>query len=748
MPARPGSRPTMRRISVVVALATLTLAGVRAAGPEVWRAATQAEFLKGDLEQVAVDEHGRLTLGPTIARVYDAGVPVVWTAVSDAAGVTYLGTGNDGKVMKVDASGRGSVFFDAQELQVHALALAPGGGLYVGTSPDGRVYKVDAAGNATPFFDPEEKYIWAIAVDGSGRLSVATGDPKGRVYRVTPQGAATPFYTSGATHVVAMTVDAERRLVVGTESPGRVFRLNADGRPFLLLDTTLQEVRALRTDRDGRIYVVAQARRTGSDTGGGDAAPAPAPEAPRAPVPTVTVSITSMSVADPPPAAAASSRSESGPVTGAIFRIDADSASEQIWETRDETPYDVLPLDEGGVLVATGHQGKIFRLDGEPVRATLLGRVPGRQAVQFTSVAGRTLVATANIGALVRVERTPAERGTYTSDVRDAKAVSRWGTLAWRATAPAGTRVEVATRSGNTPTPDDGWSEWSAVHTNGDGSPITSPSARYLQWRMTLSGKGASPVVTSISAAYLQRNQRPAVTGLVLHPPGVVFQKPFSTGETEIAGYRAEAAEKRLSNQGQPPPSTGAPTLGRRTYQQGLQTIVWKGDDANGDDLAYDVAYRREGDTAWTTLASGLTDAIYVWDTSSVPSGSYVVRIGATDAPSQPAAAALRGEVESSLVQVDSVAPVVTIKNVTRNGERVSVAVEIRDQHSAIQKLEYAIDGGAWEAAYPADGLLDSRSETLALSLPASVVGKALVVRATDALHNVGVGDSRLQPQP
>lgn len=736
----------MRRIPVAVALATLALVSARAAGPESWRAATQAEFLKGNLDQVALDEHGRLTLGPAIATVYEAGVPVVWTAVSDTAGTTYLGTGNDGKVMKVDASGRGSVFFDAAELQVYALALAPGGGLYVGTSPDGRVYKLDPAGQATPFFDPDEKYIWALATDDAGRLYVATGDPKGRVYRVSPQGTGEPFYTSGATHVVSMALDQERRLVVGTESPGRVFRLNAEGRPFLLLDTGLQEVRAIRADRRGRLYAAAQARRVGDGGGSGDTPPTPTPEAPRAPIPTVTVSITSMSVAEPPPAAGTTPRSESGPVTGAIFRIDADGASEKIWETRDETPYDVSPLDDGAVLVATGHDGKLYRLDGEPVRATLLGRVPGRQAVQFVSAAGRTLVATANTGALVRVERTPAERGTYVSEVRDAKSVARWGTMTWHAATPAGSRVEVATRSGNTPTPDDSWSEWSAAYTNADGSPVTSPPARYLQWRVTLSGKGTTPMVTSVAAAYLQRNQRPTLSGLVIHPPGVVFQKPFSTGETEIAGYKVEAAEKRLSNQGQPPPSTGAPTLGRRTYQQGLQTIVWKGDDANGDDLVFDVAYRREGDAAWTTVATDLTDAIYVWDTSSVPSGSYVIRIGASDSPSQPAASALRGEIESSIVEVDSVPPTVTIKSVTRAGDRLNVAVEIRDQQSAIEKLEYAVDGGAWQAAYPADGMLDSKSETVALSLPASDVGKTIVVRATDVLHNVGVGDVKLRP--
>ena len=120
---------------------------------------------------------------------------------------------------------------------------------------------------AQTFFDPVEKYIWALATDSTGRLLVATGDPKGRVYRVAPTGAAEPLYTSSAAHVVSMTFDAERQLVVGTESPGRVFRIDADNRPFLLLDTNLQEVRALRPDGRGRIYGAAQARRPCRGTG-------------------------------------------------------------------------------------------------------------------------------------------------------------------------------------------------------------------------------------------------------------------------------------------------------------------------------------------------------------------------------------------------------------------------------------------------------------------------------------------------
>ncbi|MGD9902302.1 MAG: hypothetical protein AB7U83_02435 [Vicinamibacterales bacterium] len=712
------------------------------AGPQFWRAATQADFLKGDLEALAVDEHGRLTLGPTIARVYDAGVPFVWTAASGPGGVVFLGTGNDGKVFKVDADGRGALFYDAPELQVHALLPRPDGSLLVGTSPDGRVYQVDAAGTAREFFDPEEKYIWALAADQAGRVYVATGDPKGRVYRLAADGTGGAHYTSSSAHVMTLLPDGDR-LVVGTEGPGRVFRLDADGRPFLLLDTGLQEVRAVRRDGEGRLFVVAQARRSGGGDGGSEPFAVPEPARP-APVPTVTTEITAVAVVDMAAAAASAPSRPAGPAAGALFRINTDGTWDELWEAREDAPYDVALEGRDTLLVATGHKGKLYRLSGDPLRASLVGRVPGQQGVQLLAVAGRTLVAASNAGALVRVDAGHAERGTYLSDIRDARTVATWGMVSWRATVPAGGGVEVSTRSGNTATPDDAWSAWSAPYASSEGSAVTSPAARYLQWRVVLTGKGDSPVVTSLQVAYLQRNQRPVVSGLVVHPPGVVFQKPFSTGETEIAGYQADVLERQLANQGQPAPSTGAPSLGRRTYQRGLQTLVWKGDDPNGDDLTFSVAYRREGDTTWRTLVAGLTDPIYVWDTTAVPSGSYVIRIAATDAEAQPAATALTGELESAVIDVDNEPPVLTAGAVRRDGDRLIVTVNVRDGQSAVGGIEYALDGRTWLAAWADDGLLDGRHETTTLRLPADRAGQAVVVRATDALQNTGTVTVRL----
>jgi glucose/arabinose dehydrogenase len=127
----------LRGLAVGLALFLCTPALM--ATPGFWQAATQADFLRGDVDQLSIDEHGRLALGPEVQRVFDGAVSVVWAMAALPDGTIYLGTGNDGKVFKVAAGGMGTLFYDSPELEVHALTPAPDGGLYIGTSPDGRV---------------------------------------------------------------------------------------------------------------------------------------------------------------------------------------------------------------------------------------------------------------------------------------------------------------------------------------------------------------------------------------------------------------------------------------------------------------------------------------------------------------------------------------------------------------------------------------------------------------------------------
>jgi len=715
------------------------------AAPGFWQAATQADFLKGEVDQLSIDEHGRVTLGPELTRVHDAAAPFVWTIVAGGDGAWYLGTGNDGKVIRVDGKGQGSVFYDSTEMEVHALAVAPNGGLYVGTSPDGRVYRVDAKGQATTFFDPDDKYIWSLAVDRDGSVYVGTGD-KGTVYKVSADGKGQKFFASKTAHAVSLAFDQNRQLLVGTGAPGRVFRVDSTGKGFLLLDTTYQEIHALRVDPKGVIYAAAQ---SGRPSGASDSLPestvGPPPVTPS--IPNVSTEITSISVVDVGGSQSSSSSSASdrrNTMTGAVYRVQPDGLWDELWSTKDDAPYDVSIENDGAVLVATGAKGKLFRLSGNPVSPVLLTRVPAQQATMIARAGDRTFVATANPGLLMALATTRAARGTFESDVKDARLVSTWGVVSWRATAPAGTKVEISTRSGNTKTPDDAWSEWSAVYTNPQGSQITSPKARYLQWRAVLTGTAAAaPMLTSLSSAYLPRNIRPQVESITVHPAGVVFQKPFSSGETEIAGLDDDAQDKRAAANASA--GAGTPQLGRKIFQRGLQTFQWKADDDNNDELSYDVFYRREGDTTWRALKSDLRETLLVWDTSSVPNGTYVLKVAASDRKSNPPDSALTGELESSSFEIDNVAPTVQIGALRRDGTRFVVPADVRDGDSPIAKVEYSLDAQRWQTAFPRDGILDGRQEGFDIRLDADAGGRTLVIRATDALGNVGIGQVVVQ---
>jgi sugar lactone lactonase YvrE len=722
------------RAAVLALVVCATAAAVQAALPTFWQVSTEAEFLRGDVENLSIDAYGRLTLGPTSTPIYESSAPFVWVAITAPDGAVYAGSGNEGHVYKVDASGRGSIFFDAEELEVHALAAAPGGGIYVGTSPDGRIYKIDPSGKAATFFDPADRYIWSLAVDAAGNVFAGTGD-KGVIYKITPDGKGTPFYSTKATHAMSLAFDRDGRLLAGTESPGRVFRIDASGKPFVLLDSSYNEIRTIRVDERGNIYVAAVSGRPGTAP---SASPEPAP-APVTLTPSVSTDFSVVAVVDGgggagTPASPAPARQ--GPAAGAVFRIAPDGAWDLVWESREDTPYDIAFEPGGNLLVATGNKGKLYRLSGDPFQPTLVARANAQQITTLLGDrGGQMLFTTSNPGKLLRLSAQRADKGTYISDVRDAQTVAAWGTIKWQATIPAGTSLEISTRSGNTRTPDETWSDWSAAYGDRDGSPVTSPRARYLQWRAVLTASRAdAPLLTSVTAAYLPRNMRPRVTAITIHPPGTVFTRPFPT-DPEIAGFDGDVPERRAAQPS--PPSQTAPTLGRRTYQKGLLTFIWRAEDDNRDELSYDISYRREGETAWKPLRRGLTDSILVWDTTSVPNGRYTVRVVAADTPSNSPATALTGAMESTAFEIDNAPPAITVASVRRDGPRTVIAFDVRDEHSSVQKADYSLDGDRWLTIYPRDGIADSRFEQFELVLEGDAAVRGVIIRASDSLNNV-----------
>jgi hypothetical protein len=744
---------TTVRAFVCAVLAGAAWAGVSAAAPTFWTVSSQADFLKGDVEDLSIDSDGRVFPGPSASLIAETAAPFLWTVASGSDGTLWAGSGNEGKVLKIGKDGKPTTFFDAAELEVHAIAAAPNNGLYVATSPDGKIYNVAPDGTAKTFFDPDDKYIWAIAVDRSGNVYAATGD-KGQIYKITPDGQSSKFYKANVTNVVSLGFASNGDLIAGTESPGRVFRIDQHGKAFVLLDSPYREIHKIRVAEDGTIYAAA-IRGSASPSGGDDrSADQPAaPEPARPPVPSVSTEITTIAVVGDTSMASGASPVTSTPRRagrGAIYRIKPDGIWDLIWDTGDDVPYDVAVEPGGSLLVGTGTEGKIFRVIGDPARATLLARATARQVTALLrEPSGRIVGVTSNPGKVFALSAAAARRGSYDSDVRDAGTVANWGVIRWRASARAG-QVEFFTRSGNTATPDETWSAWSKPYSNSDGEQITSPNARYLQWRVVMNGDGSqSPVLTSVTTAYLARNLRPEVASITVHPPGRVFQRPFSTGEMEIAGFEDNTSDGRQPAQSGSPTSggltAGAPPLGRPVYQKGLQTIVWKAEDDNSDRLQYDVLYRREGETVWKPLKRGLWDPIFVWDTTSVPDGTYLVKIAASDAPSNSPATALVGEMESVTFAVDNTPPRIEVQPAARTGVRTTITFAVRDEQSPVNRVEYSLDASRWQIVYPKDGIPDSRREEFDVVLDGGEATRNVIIRAADAMNNIATAVAEIR---
>lgn len=731
-------RLRLARTSALAAVLASVALSAAAAQPQFWKLEDPRDYLDGDTEGLSVDSDGQVRLAPAVRALHDPEAPYVWSVARDGKGRVFAGTGNEGKVFAI-ADGKGTLFFDAPELEVHALAWGPDGRLYVGTSPDGKVYAVDASGKSETFFDPSEKYVWALRFDQGGRLLVATG-ADGKVYRVDKAGKAEAILASAETHVTALAVSSGGSVYAGSAPGGIFYRIDPQGRVFVMHDSPYREVKALEPGEDGSVYAAVVDGREKDEASRSPVVLPVTTVTPQSGGAEVTVTETfggPVGAAPPAPTAVAVAKApdaaRTGPTKGAVLRLLASGEVDTLWTSSEETPH-ALAWGKDGLWMGTGNKGHVYRLRDDRSWA-MVATLPAEQVTALGRDGDAVVAATSNPGRVHVLDARLAASGTFVSKVKDTETVSTWGRLRWDATVPAGTRVEVQTRSGNTSSPDTTWTDWSAAYTRAAGDPVTSERARFLQVKVTLHGTGtASPVLESLQTAYLQRNLRPQVQSVTVHPPGEVFQKPLSlTGEVEILGLDAGALPDRAAPAAAKSLLPPATSYSRKLYQKGIQTFSWRADDPNGDALSYDVQYRPVGEERFRVLRRGLTEPVLAWDTTTVPNGRYVVRIAASDGPSNPESLALRSERESEAFEVDNTPPAVSV---TANGGRVRAVV--RDDSSALRRTEYSVDGSPWEEVYPADGISDTTEESYEFAPETSTPGPhVVVVRSTDLLGNV-----------
>jgi hypothetical protein len=710
---------------------TLALAPEVSAGqPVIWEINGRAELLKGDARGVSITDTGVVMLGPNLTEVFNTEQAYIWSSAIDNQGNVYLGTGHDGRIYRVTADGRGSLLYDAAELDITAIAVSRDGALYAGTSPDGKVYRISADGRAEVYFDPPDKYIWSLAILNDGALAVGTGD-NGKLYRVSTANAkpeSSLLVSTNQTHVMSLAVTAQGDLIAGTDPGGLVLRISSEGKAFALFDANLREIHALAPAADGSIYALALSDAASAAR----PQPAPAPTGDTATTPSTSVTITAVDEAGNPiqnVAPASRSRSDLTNARSAVFRILPDGASDVVWSSPTVTAFAIAPgLQSGTVLIGTADKGRIYSVTNDG-RDTLLLQTTEGQISSFLVRSGQVYAASSNQGKLLRFAAGSVADGSYESPVRDAKLTATWGRIFWRS---AG-NIELQTRTGNGERPDSTWSEWSAAYKNPDGNQISSPRARFIQWRATLraASNASQTWMEDVSVAYLPRNVAPEVLSITSLPVGIglqsVVQMPVDPN-VEASGLDPSLFGAVV----QVPP--------RRLFQRGARSFQWQAEDRNGDTLDYAIYYRALNENTFRLLKDKLRENFFTIDGATLADGRYIIKITVTDAADNPSGQALSGERLSEPVVIDNTPPVVraTPARIRSDGGGV-VVFEVEDATGKIKRADASIDGGPWVPVFPEDGIADSGRERYAVEFGSLSTGEHTIsLRVFDISGNVG----------
>ncbi len=699
------------------------------AGTRSWELSRYGDFLAGTFQNVALDREGSLRVAPSLDTVHDSEQAVLWSIAWAADGTVYFGTGHQGAVFKVSPDGQGEQLWKAPEIEVFALAAGPDGFLYVGTSPEGKVYKVSSDGESEVFFDPGEKYIWSLLFDSKGHLIVGTGDG-GKVYRVGTDGKGAAWFESGQRHVMSLALDSSGHVLAGTDPEGILYRVAEDGTAFGLFDSDLPEIRSVAVTGDGSIYFAAM--------GGGMDRLLQAIPAGQA--------VMSVQVAGGAATSTAATTRVGSTVSyaqpqvtyagerAALMRLRDGQAVEKLWSSNEENILGLVVRDgtDPGALFATDQEGRIYAT-GKDRQLSLISQTGRAQMTVLSQSGDGILVGSAHGGALYRLGEAAADSGHYDSVPFDTSGVSRWGRLSWRGDALEGAAIEIQTRSGNTYRPDTTWSGWSDPLDAMAGSPVPSPPARFLQWRVTLKGTAR---LDSLRVHYLPQNSAPVVKSVNIVPETVKASDSSSSQSSSTSNSYSITVS-----------ASGSSSAPRQTGQQSTATtslrklaIVWSAEDPDGDKLRAEVSFRGEGETNWKTIRDDVSGSRLSIESDTLADGHYEFRVKVDDGQANSPERALEAERISRPVLVDQTPPRVRQLPDGSGGE---LRFEVEDEVSEIRSAEFSVDAGDWGPVLSDDGILDSRQETFTLPLEDLEPGEHLVVlRVRDRVGNAALAKS------
>lgn len=704
-------------IALTGLLALMTCEGSVLAGKlKTWTSAGPQSWERAKLTDVVVTQDGVVQLGRHLAGSPDLRANHVWALVSDRQGGCYLATGGPGQVIHLRSDGTLKVLFSSDTEQVLSLAVSPEGTVFAGTGPRGLVLRLrPGCEQPETWCATGAAYVWALCYDQTRRRLLAGTGPRGHILAIAEENARpTVWYASGQEHVLCLTSLADGAFAAGTAPRGLVYRLDQYGNARVWFQAPQSEVRVLLADScavwagtcnssspRGKAITTTSAQPSSSLSGNRADYQQPAPELGKDHVVAASVRPETPAAGKgtetfvPAPSLPPPSEREN-----CVYRLQPDGSAREVFRIKGLILS--LAAHKDGLLIGTGgSSGQVLYVANGEQRVELCRLDHGQILALLPTTNGDVLIATGDVGRLYRLSSDHVASGTLLSGVLDAKALARWGLVSWQAELPANTRVSVSVRGGNVQEPDETWTPWSAELTEPQAPQL--PVTRFLQFRVTLASDSPAltPALRSVTVRYQTLNLAPEVTQIDVPD---VEATPLDQG-------------KRLK-------------------------IKWTAVDPNDDDLLFSVHCRKEGWDHWLELASDLDKREYEWDTSTLPTGRYQVRVVASDIKDNGPDAMLTGQRTSGFLLISHELPRVHVEIRGMEEDRAIIAVTASSSHVRLVNASVSHNGRKWQPIFPADGLFDDRREMLIYRTePLRPGQQVLVFRVTDAFGNTGVAD-------
>jgi hypothetical protein len=707
---------------------------------EIMRHSTGTDLLKGETKDVVIGSQGTLQLGrawEVLAEEFED----VWSinSIIISGGTVFFGTSPNGGIFKYslgeltqiypvapepESAGQEEEQSDANELgdvnvveaeqylsneHIFAMGTDVAGRLLAGISGDKCKLLRFKADKVETVFEPNDaKYIFAIATDDKGNIYLGTG-PEGKVYQFDPfdPAASGVVYDTRDKNILSLAVGDDGFVYAGSDSRGLIYKINPNTKTAsVLYDSEQPEITALLFSPGGELYAAGtSAKIIQAQTK--FASELPAAGRPETSEPGKSASesrgwrklnIAHTGPGGKAPKGKAPTRKLPKPGEASyIYKITRDGYVTDIFS--ETAIFFCLVAQEGELLVGTGNSGQLFTIEPASEQETII--YEDEQASQITAVAvngGDMYLGTANPAKLVKLSKSFASEGTYSSDLVDAGQPAKWGKLQIDADIPEGCKVLVASHSGNVKDANDPtFSEWTEPVEITGPVQLRCPLGRFCQYKLVLQSKdGAkSPLVREIAAASTVPNLAPKVESVVVN--------------------RLAAANKA-----------------------GVFKIRYKAKDDNGDRLIYKIDFRKIGRSNWIELEDEIEADSFGWDGKTLEDGRYEVRVTASDERSNTTTTKLTGSRISEPVVVDNTGPVIEERSLDKDGSTVTLKLQVVDVLSAIDELHYTVDSNAeWMGGVPTDLVYDTTREDFTIVIEDLEAGEHVIaVRVADAAGN------------